>query len=127
MLALNHELIIDDKEGLDLFLEEMQSRTYNDITRETFDVFSKYLHECYDADLRLTEMTQEKLGDDVCPIVFIDLGECDDLNAFNFSLMSVDEDRKIKFSEEKVYYNLCDICFGHIQGLFDRVFLHFNE
>ena len=75
----------------------------------------------------LDDFHKSKLGNDICPIVFIDLGECDDLNAFNFSLMSVDEDRKIKFSEEKVYYSLCDICFGHIQGLFDRVFLHFNE
>lgn len=127
MLVLNHEALIDDKEVLDLFLEEMHSCSYNDITEETFEIFSKYMYECFDADIRLMEMTQEKLGDDVCPLVFIDVGECDDLNAFNFSLASKNEDRKIKFAEEKSYYHLCDICFGHIVGLFDRIYLHFKD
>ena len=127
MLVLNHEAILDDKETLEIFLEELHSRTYNDTTEQTFDIFSEYLYECFDADLRLMEMTQEKLGEYVCPVVFIDVGECDDLNAFNFSLMAENEDREIKFSEEKTYYNLCDICFGHIIGLFDRIYLHFEK
>lgn len=127
MLVLNHEAVFDDIETLELFLDEIHSQSYNDITEETFDIFDKYLHECFSADLRLMEMTQEKLGDDVCPVVFIDVGECDDLNAFNFTLMAENEDRKVTFAEEKAFYNLCDICFGNIQGLFDRIFIHFKE
>ena len=127
MLVLNHKIIIDNMEVLNLILEELDNLVYNDITEETFSILSDYLYECFNADIRLTEMTQDKLGEDIYPLVFIDLGECDDLNAFNFSLTSKNEDRKIKFAEEKSYYHLCDICFGHIVGLFDRIYLHFED
>ena len=127
MIVLNNEIVIDDKEVLDLFIEAMQDYTYNDVSEQTYEIFKKYLYECFDADIRLTQMTQEQLGDDICPVVFINVGECDDLNAFNFSLMSENEGREVKFVEEKKYYKFCDICFGHIQGLFDRIFIHFNE
>lgn len=127
MIVLNEEIVVDNEETLDLFLEAMQEYVYNDVSKQTYNIFKKYLHECFDADVRLTQMTQDKLGNDIYPLVFINLGECDDLNAFNFSLTSENENREVKFIEEKQYYSFCDICFGHIQGLFDRIFIHFNE
>lgn len=126
MLVLNHEVVIEDRETLDLVLEGMKSQSYNQTTDEAYEVFEEYMNECFAADIRLTEMTQQKLGNDLYPLVFIDCDECSDLNAFNFSLSSENENREVKFMEEKLYYKFCDICFGQILGLFDRIYLHFE-
>ena len=88
----------------------------------------KYFRECYSADLRLTEMVTELFSDkQVMPLVIMNFGETDDFNEINFSLLTEDENVKIKKREELKFRDLCDICFGSIVGLQDRIDIYFED
>lgn len=121
MIFLNNEILLADKQELDMFIEGLKGEIFNEYSRNGVLIFEKYIYECYDAEERLIEMMHERMGEDLFPVLCINTDECSDLNQIDFMIMSSQEDREFTHQEEVVFHRLCDICFGHIKGFYDRI------
>ena len=128
MIIINESFVITGKEDLESFIADLQPFAISDLEKKTIEIVEKYFRECYSADLRLTEMVTELFSDkQVMPLVIMNFGETDDFNEINFSLLTEDENVKIKKREELKFRDLCDICFGSIVGLQDRIDIYFED
>lgn len=127
MILLNNELFLETQEEVDLYTEDLMKQSYNDMSKKTFQIFSDYLQECHKADIRLTQMVQKNIDKALIPVVLIEVYEWSDLNSFDFTLVSADEDFELRKRQERQFYNYCNKCFGGIQGLFDRICLAFPD
>lgn len=122
MLILNKELPFYDETILKEFHDDMMSKPYDDESRFAHQGIVDYITELYRADEKLTEMVQDRIGDDVVPIVSLDLSPTADWDKLDFFLTSFDEDRKVLKREELLFYEFCDRCFGVLPGF--RVFVN---
>lgn len=126
MLVLN-DIPIGNEEILDLLCEEIMKSSYDDETRLGNKVIVQFFRDAYEADKKLTNMVQEKISTDIIPIVNFEFCNWCDLNKFDFYAVSTDENKTVKKSQELLFYELCDICFGHLDGLFNRLTQTFSE
>lgn len=116
MLVLNKKMLFFDQVVLETFCTNMMKNPYDEETRVAYKTAVQYVTDLYEADKKLTELVQNRIGDDVVPIVSLDLCPTCDWNKLDFSLTSFNEDRKVLKREELLFYEYCDRCFGHIDG-----------
>lgn len=121
MILFNNQVYISDKESLEEFCSLLWYEVYDEHSRIGISELIDYLHECYDADKRLYNMTQERIGVDIIPITLIEFSDTAILNDINFSIISEDKNREFTLREELIFKEICDICFGSIKGMFDRI------
>lgn len=130
MLILSNDdkhVICSSEEVLDNFCNAFLAEAYDDDTRMAYKLYVDHFHEAFEADKRLTEMVQTKIAEDIVPLVLFDVCNWCDLDIFNFKAVSTIEDRKILKREELEFYEYCDICFGHIQGLMFKLIKAFDS
>ena len=121
MLVLNKEIFFVNEEILEEVIGYILGESYDENTRIGNKILTDHLREAFEADKRLTKMIQNRIGDDIVPIVLFEFCNWCDMNKFDFYLTSTDEDRKILKREELLFYEYCDICFGHIRGLMSKL------
>lgn len=121
MIIFNDEVYIYDKQTLDKFCYILQQEAFNEETRVGINQLIEYLHDCFIADEKLLTMTHKKIGEDVYPITLINFSDTSNLNEITFSIMSTDENREFTKRDDIIFNGICDICFGGIRGLFDRI------
>lgn len=122
MILFNKEVLLENKEQLDEFCNILMDETFNETSRNGIKILIQYLQDCFDADQRLIDMVQQRLSEDIIPIVSVEFHQFTDLNELDFLLIST-EDRELTHYEEMLFNELCDICFGNMKGLFDRLCL----
>lgn len=120
MMLFNKEVLLSDKEQLNEFCDILMGETYNETSKNGIRILIRYLYDCFDAEQQLIDMVHQRMSEDIIPIVSIEFHEFTDLNELDFLLMST-EDREFTFYEEMLFNELCDICFGNVKGLFDRL------
>lgn len=121
MIVFNEEICLLDEEILELLCQELRNNIYDDGSRVGITELVSFLHECYEADKMLYQITQERIGEDIVPVTFVDFTDYNDLNKIRFSIMSYDKDREFTMREQVIFKEICDICFGNIRGMFDRI------
>lgn len=122
MILFNKEVLLENKEQLDEFCNILMDETFNETSKNGIKILIQYLQDCFDADQRLIDMVQQRLSEDIIPIVSVEFHQFTDLNELDFLLIST-EDRELTHYEEMLFNELCDICFGNMKGLFDRLCL----
>lgn len=120
-------IFIETEEELQVFCDSIkQQLSY----REDYDFiakeFEKFLHRCFEADQKLTDMVREKISEDYLTVIHIPVHEDEVLLQFDFALVSENDD-DIKRREEILYQKFCDICFGNIQPFFYTVWNYYEN
>lgn len=127
MLVLNKEICFVNDEVLQEFCKIILDSSYDEETRLGNQVIVQFFKDAYEADKKLTSLVQEKISSDIIPIVNFDFCNWCDLNKFDFRVVSTEENKKVKKSQELYFYELCDICFGPLDGLLNRLNKTFSE
>lgn len=114
---------LDTQKKVDIFLDYLLKSCYSPADRKFVEkVYIDYVNECFVADAMLQKLVSEKLSNDFIVFTFLPLSDTVDLDSFSFSLFSENEEKVFKRSDEIVFKELCDRCFGGIKGLRTRAF-----
>lgn len=127
MLVLNKEICFVNDEVLQEFCKIILDSSYDEETRLGNQVIVQFFKDAYEADKKLTSLVQEKIASDIIPIVNFDFCNWCDLNKFDFRVVSTEKDKKVKKSQELYFHELCDVCFGPLDGLLNRLNKTFSE
>lgn len=120
MILLN-ELLIENDEIKNELISNIDLLSYNEESEKENQILIDYINDLYEADKKLTAKLQEKISEYIIPIVYFELDLMADLNELRFKVFSTSEDFKVKKSDELVFKHYCDVFFGGIEPLYNRI------
>ena len=114
------DTIFDSVEMIESFIEVLRQGAYKEEFLLVSDIYYGFLLDCFDADIRLQEMVNDNLSEDLLSFVKLPLSDTENIETYYFSLQYVDGGRVGK-RDELIYGNFCDVCFGGVKPFYTRL------
>lgn len=119
-------LVIEKEDGLDFIEEFSKDYVFNERNEKSRKIFLELLRETFEADRKLQEKVSRVMSEDYICFTIIPFREIDDLDSFDFELIS-EKDEKIPKRHEKRFRNLCWTYFSPLKTYFQRIVEEFDE
>ncbi len=119
-------LVIEKEDGLDFIEEFSKDYVFNERNEKSRKIFLELLRETFEADRKLQEKVSRVMSEDYICFTIIPFREIDDLDSFDFKLIS-EKDEKIPKRHEKRFRNLCWTYFSPLKTYFQRIVEEFDE
>lgn len=119
-------LVIENEDGLDFIEEFSKDYVFNERNEKSRKIFLELLRETFEADRKLQEKVSRVMSEDYICFTIIPFREVDNLDSFDFKLIS-EKDEKIPKRHEKRFRNLCWTYFSPLKTYFQRIVEEFDE
>lgn len=110
-------LVIENEDGLDFIEEFSKDYVFNERNEKSRKIFLELLRETFEADRKLQEKVSRVMSEDYICFTIIPFREIDDLDSFDFELIS-EKDEKIPKDMKRGL----EIYVGHIFLLLKHIF-----
>ena len=120
MICINNDIILEEKEDFDNFIETLKGEVYNEETRLITDCIISFLNDVWTQDQKLTEMIHRKISEDFFSVVNVEVEETAPLDKVQVGLFSKDKGAQVLTADKIAFEQFCNMYFGGVKPLYDR-------
>lgn len=120
MICINNDILLEEKEDFDNFIEMLNGEVYNEETRLITDCIISFLNDVWVQDQKLTEMIHRKISENFFSIVNVEVEETAPLDKVQVGLFSKDKDAQVLTADKIAFEQFCNMYFGGVKPLYDR-------